>query len=62
VIEDVSEEAFTAAVRRACSLSPEARASMRRAALHRAHESFSYRLYADALGRFIAELHRSKKP
>jgi glycosyltransferase involved in cell wall biosynthesis len=59
VVGDVSEEAFAAAVRRACSLSPEARASMRQAALHRAHESFSYRIYADALGRFMAEVHRS---
>ena len=62
VVEDVGEGAFIAALRRACSLSAEGRASMRQAALHRARESFSYRLYAEPLGRFVAELQRSRKP
>jgi glycosyltransferase involved in cell wall biosynthesis len=62
VVNGVSEAAFVAAVRRACSLSPQARASLRQAALHRAHESFSFRRYADPLGRFVAELHRPLPP
>jgi glycosyltransferase involved in cell wall biosynthesis len=57
VVEEVSEKAFVAAVRRAWSLSHQARASMRQAAWRRARESFSYRRYAGPLGRFMAELH-----